>query len=243
MLQLYFIRHGQSENNVVIEEVARDEYLFHRVVDPALTPPGKLQADLVAEYLARPAAPDSKDVQNRHGFGLTHLYCSLMTRAVQTAVPIGAQVGLPLVAMPEAHETGGVFTTEKRNGEPVMIGLPGHGRSYFEEHFPTLVLPDDLSEEGWWNREKEPRENYSVRAGIVVDRLLEAHAHSNDRVGIVMHGGIFARILSVLFDVRAERYWFQMNNTGISRIDIREDGRIWLRYMNKVEHLPDDLIT
>jgi hypothetical protein len=34
-----------------------------------------------------------------------------------------------------------------------------------------------------------------------------------------------------------------MNNCGISRVDIRDDGRLMLAYMNKTDYLPDDLIT
>lgn len=243
MLQLYFIRHGQSEDNVIIEEVEREDYLFKRVIDPTLTEIGKQQAMLTASYLAKGSSSQDFDKQNRQGFGLTHLYCSLMTRAVQTATPIAAETGLTLVAMPEVHETGGVFRAEKQNGETVLIGLPGKGRSYFTQEFPHLILPEDVTDDGWWNREKEPREQYPLRAKQIIDRLLADHAGKHDRVGIVMHGGIFARILSAFLDVRAQRYWFLMNNTGISRMDIQEDGHLSLIYMNKVDHLPDHLIT
>lgn len=242
MLELYFIRHAQSTNNVVLDELEREDYLFHRVVDPSLTDLGHEQAKLVAEFVARNRS-DGDDPQNRKGFGLTHLYCSLMTRAVQTGTAISKASGLPLKAWPEVHETGGEFRAEKRDGETALIGLPGKGRSFFKENYPELILPEDLTDEGWWNREKEPRENYSPRARQILERLMAEHGGSNDRVGIVMHGAIFARILSVLYDIRAEHFWFLMNNTGISRIDIRDDGHVMLSYLNKVDHLPDHLIT
>ena len=243
MLQLYFIRHAQSENNHIMDEVDHKDYLFQRVEDPKLTAKGKCQAELVADFLARPESEDGNDSQNRSGFGLTHLHCSLMTRAVQTALPIARKTGLPLVAWPEVHENGGVFLAEKVEDEIIWNGLPGKGRSYFETHFPELVIPDDLSEEGWWNREKEPRDQYILRARSIVDQLLEDHQGTDHRVGIVMHGGIFGRILAAFFEMESRSYWFHMNNTAISRIDISANGRVMMSYMNKVDHLPDELIT
>jgi len=243
LLQLYFIRHGQSINNVIMDDIGRDEYLIHRILDPDLTSIGEEQAKLVAKYLAKPAKHDGYDPQNRHGFGITHLYCSLMTRAVKTGLAISKKTDVPLVAWPEVHETGGVFDSDIQDGEPVFIGRPGKGRSYFEQEFPELVIPDDLQETGWWNREKEPREDYPKRAQAIIDRLIREHGGKEDRVAIVTHGGIFARILSAFFDIHAEHYWFLMNNCALSRIDIQEDGHFALIYMNKVDHLLDDLIT
>jgi broad specificity phosphatase PhoE len=62
-------------------------------------------------------------------------------------------------------------------------------------------------------------------------------------VAIITHGGIFARILSAILEVQAPRYWFLMNNCGISRIDFDDDGRINLLYLNKVDFLPDHMVT
>jgi 2,3-bisphosphoglycerate-dependent phosphoglycerate mutase len=221
----------------------RENYLFDRDVDPDLTPDGKKQAELAADYLASPYRNNGFDPQNREGFGLTHLYCSLMIRAVKTGQTISNKTGLPLVAMPEVHETGGMFYAERGDEEPVFIGQPGPGRSYFKSEFPDLVLPEDLPEEGWWGREKEPREEYLDRAQSVIDRLVKDHSGKGHRVGVVMHGGIFARILTVLFNIQTPKYWFLMNNCGISRVEISDDGRPMLTYMNKVDFLPDHLVT
>ncbi|HEY9122174.1 MAG TPA: histidine phosphatase family protein, partial [Brevefilum sp.] len=171
MLELFFIRHGQSTNNVLMDQ-DRENYLYNREVDPDLTEKGVEQAALAAEFLNRPYQNNGFDPQNRDGFGLTHLYCSLMIRAVKTGTAISKKIGLPLVAMPEVHETGGMFYAERGEEEPILIGQPGPGKSYFKREFPDLILPEDLSEEGWWNREKEPREEYLDRAQSVIDRLI-----------------------------------------------------------------------
>lgn len=243
MLQLYFIRHGQSTNNAWWQESDRDTYLAGRKADPDLTETGMKQAEILADYLARPQTTEEFDPQNRHGFDLTHLYCSLMIRAIKTGQAVADKTGLDLVAMPDVHETGGMFVGDVVEGEAEFEGVPGPGRSYFETHFPGLVLPEDLGEEGWWNREKEPREQYQERAYRVIKQLLETHQGKDHRVGIVMHGGIFARILTGLFDIQAEDYWLLMNNCAITRVDIDDKGHVMLAYMNKVDFLPDDLVT
>ena len=243
MAQLYFIRHGQSTNNVIMDHNNHDDYLNERTTDPILTPIGEEQAQLTGKTFAQPFTASGFDPQNRAGFGLTHLYCSLMVRAVRTGLAIAQASNLPLVAWPELHETGGLFDIEMVDGERVFIGQPGPGRSFFQSEFPQLILPDDLSEEGWYNRDKEPRDQYSQRAQGIVDRLTTEHGGTDDRVGIVMHGGIFARILTAFFNIQAERYWFLMNNCAISRVDISDDGFVMLAYMNKVDHLPDHLVT
>lgn len=243
MLQLYFIRHGQSTNNVIEFQDDNDNYLFERDIDPELTTIGEEQAQLVAKFLAQPFTPINFDPQNRFGFGLTHLYCSLMVRAVRTGLAVSDQTGLPLVALPEVHETGGLFDVETDEDEIVYVGQAGPGRSFFQSQFPQLIVPETLSEHGWYNLEKEPRENYRARAQQVVDILLDEHKGTNHRVGIVMHGGIFKYIISVLFNLQAEHVWINMNNCAISRIDISETGRVTLMYMNKTDYLPNYLIT
>ena len=243
MLELYFIRHGQSINNVFYEDESHATYFENRLPDPDLTPIGEEQAQVTGKFLAQGYQANRNDPQNRHGFGLTHLYCSLMIRAVKTGDAISKATGLPLEAWPSIHETGGVFDVEIDNGEPVFIGSPGHGRSYFEANFPELILPEDLSDDGWWNRESEPREEYLERAKSIIAEIFQKHGGTDDRIGLVMHGGIFTRILTAFLDVQGESYWFLMNNCAISRLDVRDDGHVRLIYLNKVDHLLDDLIT
>lgn len=246
MAQFYFIRHGQSTNNSIFDEAGRENYLYNRALDPDLTSIGEKQAALTAEAIAKPGSPERRDPQNREGYGITHIYCSLMLRAIKTGLAISRKTGLSLVAWPEIHETGGVFDVERQeDGEPLFVGKPGQGRPFYEEKFPELVLPDGLTEEGWWNREKEPREESFERALRIITQLKEKHGSAHDRVAIITHGGFFARILSSLLQVGAEKYWFLMNNCGISRLDVNEDDneRFALMYMNKVDHLPDDLVT
>jgi 2,3-bisphosphoglycerate-dependent phosphoglycerate mutase len=239
-MQFYFIRHAQSENNVLWEQTGSSQ---GRSSDPELTTTGRQQADQLAQFLSHKPAGQSAnrwDPQNRAGFGLSHLYTSLMVRAVATAIPLARALKLPLHAWPDVHEIGGIYLDDEQ-GKP--LGLAGKDRGYFAQNYPDLQLGDEVNDTGWWNRDYEPDEAALPRAHRVMDRLLERHADSQDLVGLVSHGGFYNALLSVLFEFNASsELWLLMNNAAITRLDFHE-GRIELVYHNRVDYLPDHLIT
>ncbi|HEY3341640.1 MAG TPA: histidine phosphatase family protein, partial [Anaerolineae bacterium] len=97
-MQLYFIRHGQSANNALWNATGESG---GRSYDPELTEIGCSQANLVAQFLRQgdPALTSrGTDPQNLTGFGITHLYCSLMVRAASTGHAIADALDLPLHA-------------------------------------------------------------------------------------------------------------------------------------------------
>jgi 2,3-bisphosphoglycerate-dependent phosphoglycerate mutase len=247
-MELYFIRHGQSENNA---NWGQKDVLD--VPDPELTNLGRDQAATLAKFLgSRQKRDDSKtwNSQNQHGFGLTHIYTSLMLRAVGTATPIADSLGLPLVAWPDIHETGGIFA---RDDGDEKNGLPGKTRSYFIKHYPGLILPDWLDDNGWWNRPFESREERKPRAERVWGKMLARHGDTAERdehrVAIVSHGGFFMYLFTTALGVEMRRmeethheYWFQMNNCSITRLDVKNE-QVLIAYTNRNHHLPSHLIT
>lgn len=240
-MQLYFIRHAQSVNNALWQETGSED---GRHADPALTDLGRQQTQALAKLLAQtnPSAPvDERDVHNRRAFGLTHIYTSLMTRAVATATVVADTLDVPLVAWPDLHEGGGLYLADAATGE--LRGQVGPNRDYFEQHFPHLSLPETLSREGWWNRPFETHEERLPRAQRVVQTVLERHGHTNDRVGVVSHGGFYNYVLMALLGlpVRAG-FWFVLNNTAITRLDIFA-GHVDVVYLNRADYLPAELIT
>ena len=120
MIKMLLIRHGQSENNLLWAQTGSFD---GRNEDPELTPVGWQQAEALAQVLRGPdhgqATLDAGwDPQNIYGFGLTHLYCSLMVRAVQTGQVVARALDLPLVGWPEIHETGGIHFRDPETGQP-----------------------------------------------------------------------------------------------------------------------------
>jgi 2,3-bisphosphoglycerate-dependent phosphoglycerate mutase len=246
-VQLYYIRHGQSQNNA---NWGDDSY--QQSSDPRLTDIGREQAQLLADFLsANQGLQESNgwDVHNRHGFGLTHLYCSLMERAAHTAAPIARSLDIPFAAWPEIHETGGIFSREE---DTRLTGLPGKPRSYFEQHFPELALPADLDERGWWNRPFETDEERQPRANRFLADLLARHGdregQAEHRVAVVSHGGFFMHLMCAMLKLPWRqaahnlRSWFLLSNCSISRFDFRKD-EVFICYLNRTEYLPPNLVS
>ena len=242
-MQLFLIRHGQSTNNAIWEQT---HFYKDRVPDPPLTENGLRQAEALAHFLANhgePDAPDESDPQNIGGFAITHIYCSLMERAVATGEILSRRLGLPLVSWPEIHEGGGVFSQDAESGE--RIGLEGPGREYFETNHPELELPQSLGASGWWNRPYEELPELLTRARRAQEDLLQRHGDRAHRVALVTHVGFCHFFLSELLNVAVpeERaHWFHLNNAGISHISFGE-SRFRVNYLNRVDFLPTKLIT
>jgi 2,3-bisphosphoglycerate-dependent phosphoglycerate mutase len=246
-MQLYYIRHAQSENNALWAHTGSSD---GRSCDPPLTPIGQEQAYRLADFLCRGSQAQRSgagrvlpgtDPKNLAGFEITHLYCSLMLRSVETGAILAEALGLPLVGWIDLHESGGIYLEDEATGE--LVGLPGRSRSYFEAHYPDLVLPQAVGQEGWWNRPFEAREERLPRAQRAYRELLERHGGTDDRVAWVSHGGFYNHFLAAVLDLPGQRnYAFDMNNGAITRLDFG-DEMIRLRYMNRTDYLPGELIT
>jgi 2,3-bisphosphoglycerate-dependent phosphoglycerate mutase len=224
-MQFFFIRHGQSSNNLLYATTGSDQ---GRDCDPELTGTGLRQAELLADYLWK------------EHLNLTHLYSSLMVRTLSTGAVVANRLGLPLVAWTDLHEEGGIYLVNEQ-GKPV--GQPGKGRLYFGEEFPGLVLPGNLDASGWWNRPYEAMEERPARGRRFLLDLLTRHAGTDHRVAVVSHGGFYNLFLSALLNLPRNRsIWFEINNTGITRIDFHADKTVFI-YHNRLDFLPRDLIT
>ena len=121
-MQLYVIRHAQSENNARWAQSGSDS---ERLADPPLTSLGVQQAQRLAQFLAlgEGAGDGERDPFNHRGFGLTHLYCSLMQRAVHTADILAETLALQPQGWAEIHERGGIYEQDPQTG--ARVGLPG----------------------------------------------------------------------------------------------------------------------
>jgi 2,3-bisphosphoglycerate-dependent phosphoglycerate mutase len=242
-MQFYFIRHAQSQNNARYYETGSSQ---GRSEDPDLSPTGYEQAPYLARFLRQSAPARSRAVpdwnpQNVSGFGITHLYCSLMLRAVATGTIVGQALDLPLVAWEELHEVGGIVHYDDETGE--RTPLPGRNRAFFEARYPDLILPEGLGEEGWWSRPYEEREQRPHRARRFLHNLLDKHGDSDHRVAVISHGAFFSYLMHAILELPGTPPpWFHMGNTAITRIDFSEE-RIGISYMNNAVHLPRDLIT
>jgi 2,3-bisphosphoglycerate-dependent phosphoglycerate mutase len=244
-MELYVIRHAQSDNNDLYH---RTGATLGRHPDPPLTALGHQQAHLLAQFLARHEAGElgyNAHLHNRDGFGLTHLYTSLMIRSIETASYIARETGLPLQGWPEIHERGGLYTEDEMGR---VTGIPGHNKPELLAAHPNLIIPASVGESGWWSRDRETAEEAIDRARLVWGQLVQRH-DAGDRVAIVTHGGFFQSLVSIATSegelvqiLGKDGLWFGISNASISRIDLDDNGII-IRYLNRVDFLPGKLIT
>jgi len=247
MARLYLVRHAQSENNVIWD--GSDDHP-DRLPDPEITELGHRQAQALGEHLAHPRAEPRQhpfaDTEQAH-FGLTHVYCSLMTRSILTGEYIAQACGLKLEALPDIFEKHGIYDVDA-NGN--LQGLPGPGREYFEQRFDNLELPDELNDDGWWNRPVEDELSFLQRMQKVVANARQRLSNSDDCIAMVAHGDFIDQFVNELMGVvrhqpNYDNHWvanWTFHNTSISRLDFFA-GSCNVVYSNRIYHLPNDLVT
>ncbi len=244
---LYIVRHAQSANNRIAAGMEYEVYMRDRSPDPPLTELGQRQALAVAQYLAEVAATDPFD-RSEGDRQITHLYCSAMLRTLQTTQPVGQALALAPEIWLDLHEHGGLFHGNPRNGDNLR-SYPGITRPQVESAFPGFVLPDGLTEDGWWRGVYEDMPGCYARA-IRVARTLRRRAEENrasgvaERMVLLSHGTFIDCLLKAFFNQAPQRQLFYFHyNTAITRVDFRPDDTLVLRYLNRTQHLPSDLLS
>jgi len=240
---LYLIRHGESENNAfAAEATANDVDDPPRTADPGLTRIGHAQAACIAGHLARQR--DKTDVRSGvvvEGYGIERLYCSPMLRALQTARPIAAALGLRPEIWMDVYEEGGIWLDPGDGRGPV--GHSGLTRREIETDYPGFAIPDGITEAGWWNRPFEQREELVARAARVARGIRQRIVGCEQRLAVVSHGTFISLLIQhLVFGQYVPDMRFSNHNTAINRLDIDSDY-LRLLYLNRIDHLPLDLIT
>lgn len=177
MLEVWLIRHAQSQNNAFGET--------HRQPDPSLTELGHWQAQSLASYLSDQMEPPAD------------LYVSGFLRALQTAEPLSQwaqdrressavtaaaaapgpeDAGSPGLAKIwlDLHEVGGCYVG---HGAGPLVPHPGLEWHEVRRTFPWAIPPSDWTS-GGWNRlpHHETRALAVPRADRVVASLRQAAA-------------------------------------------------------------------
>jgi len=243
-MELYIIRHGQSVNNALPEQSAR-------VHDPALTELGMAQAGYTAAYFADGSNRDpwvdpttGYSAPEEPSFGITHLYSSAMYRALQTAYPMAGVLKLKPEIWLDIHEHGGIYLEQ----EGKYTGFPGKTRGEITSEFPDAVIPDSVTEKGWWDESRGQETMaaaYGRAAAVAYELKRRAQGDDKDsRIAIVTHGTFIDALLKALFNQLPSRHMFYLHyNTGITRIDFDDRERMLVRFANRVAHLPNNLLT
>ena len=218
-MQLYLIRHAESENN------ARPGYL--RVEDPPITALGRMQAAQLADW-TRTLKIDS-------------LITSPFLRTLQTTRAVVDATKLPVSVWHTVFERGGCY---RGYGDNAREGGMGLGRTGILKLIPDATIDESILETGWWGgRERETHENAVERATKVIHRLQTTFGNNGQHVVAIIHADfkrqLLIQMLAGLADVSA---FGPLRNTGITKVDF--DGTGWrLDWFNSVSHLPARIIT
>ncbi len=222
-MDVVLIRHAQSGNNLLWEQNGSSR---GRSADPALTPLGLTQAQAVADAFAAGDYPRP-----------THLFTSLMLRAVQTAAPIADALDLPLIGHAETFEFYGPVEYDPDDPER-RWHHPGAAGSTLQQLTPRLTLPDQAGEDGWWAGPVEDEATCDARARRVVRDLILAHGR-DAVLALVTHGTFTQYLIRALLGVPTMTGWLAIDNTAVSHFR-QVEGLTVAAWINRVGHLRAD---
>ena len=245
-MELYIIRHAQSFNNALRNQA-------DRVCDPKLTELGRQQAARLAHHLANEPHPEQRHgrdpeetgVETVQGYGIQRLYCSAMHRSLETTTTIGAAIGVAPQVWKDLHENGGIFLDHR--DERGVVGYPGMTRAEIEAEFPTAVVGAGLTETGWWDP-AAGEEDWPTCQGRAIRVAKELWQWANDGVvgpvALVSHAGFMEALIKAMLDrLPGGSLTIYHLNTAITRVDLGPDHGLHVRYLNRVPHLPQELVS
>lgn len=233
-MYLFLVRHAQSANNKQYFDLGQSDE--GREADPALSKLGEKQAARLAKYLGKARNTVSKSPYNWMNYDRiqpTHLYTSLMTRAILTARSVADHLDLPLNGLDYVHECGGVWLEDVNTKE--RIGQPGKNRAELQKLTPRLSV-SLTHEKGWWGQPHETSDQWRERARRFVNFAITGHK-MDDSVMLFSHAQFIGEIISSIFGVKdPDEVRFHCGNTSITRL--RWNGEHWaMQYQNRVSHL------
>lgn len=173
--------------------------------DPELSSAGHEQARHLAEYLS---------TERLHA-----IYASPMRRAYQTAEPLAAAQGLPLVV------EEGVAEYDRDSSEYVPVEeLKASG----DPRWQQLLA-------GEWPVDRHSPEEFQRGVVASIERLVEANP--SRKVAIVCHGGVINAYLAHVLGLADPTGFFYPNYTSIHRVAAARSGERSLLTVNETVHL------
>eukprot|EP01017_Pseudomicrothorax_dubius_P021210 TRINITY_DN228_c0_g1_i1.p1 TRINITY_DN228_c0_g1~~TRINITY_DN228_c0_g1_i1.p1 ORF type:complete len:201 (+),score=27.93 TRINITY_DN228_c0_g1_i1:148-750(+) len=174
-MNVFFIRHAESNNNLLIDGLSRADYEKMREPNPGITPKGKSQLSLLCDYL------ESKSI------AFTKVYCSPLTRALESAKVIHERLKVPVEVRNDIFETGGLHKEQE--------AYKGNPRSWFAENYPTFGVNEDITEEGWYHLgRRETAEDTSQRARKIIkwiSTMAKEQQDGTQNLIIITHAAFF----------------------------------------------------
>lgn len=216
-LELYLIRHGQSQGNVGYE---KENLTPQEIHDPALTEKGVKQAQLAGKHLAN--------------IDFDRVYSSGLSRAVRTATEILKEqpTEKPLYIFPHLAEAGLSAEYETTIDAIHQINVKAILSPELDPETPLLIPSDSKDDAGLFKR-----------AGFILEHLKE-HFNNGEKIALVCHAAFLTFIVFSIMGFTTETPFYDINfaNTGITRVIFYKKGTnpygdVVFDYINNTEHL------
>jgi len=194
-VELVLVRHGLPVRRELVEGVA----------DPELAPDGQVQANRLADYLA------TEDI--------TAMYVSPLKRAVETAAPLAAKLGITPVVDDDISE----FDRNSKEYVP-MEELRGTD----DPRWLKMIR-------GEWEEGHDHPDLFRKRVIAACERMIERHP--GERVVAVCHGGVINQYLAHILGIQTQLGFFYPHYTSIHRVIASREGLRSLGTLNEIAHL------
>jgi probable phosphoglycerate mutase len=203
-IEVILVRHGASQ--AAVED--RPFELLEGQADPALSPAGERQAQLVAEHLA--------------GEPLEAIFVTPLRRTAQTAAPLAALKGLEPIVVPELREVhlgeldGGAFRIAVRRRDPIV------GEVFRQQRWD--VIPG-----------AETMEAFAARTRAGLRRMVDG-LEPGATIAAVVHGGVIGELCRQASASRPFAF-VHADNGSLSRLVLLPEGLWWVRSFNEGAHV------
>lgn len=194
-MELLLIRHGLPVRRELREGIA----------DPELSTAGHQQAKHLAEYLG------SEEI--------SALYSSPQRRAVQTAEPIAAAMGLPINIVDDVAE----WDRNASSYIPVE-----ELKAANDPRWQAMVR-------GEWTADDDTMEGFRDRVVHAIEALIAAH--TGQRIAVCCHGGVINAYLSHVLGLPVSKGFFYPNYTSIHRVMASQGAHRSVMTVNETSHL------
>ena len=169
MKNLYFIRHGVSQHNVLYHNLGKRAFYDPRYPDTKLTPKGVQQSITLSNTW--------KDISK-----IELVLCSSLTRALETAENIFIQSNVKMIALDLLKEfPEGLQTVNKRSNKEDLI------QTYKKIDFSYL----DTNEDSTWNPKREETIDELNERIEKIDEFIKTR--KEEKIAIVGHSSFIGQ--------------------------------------------------
>ena len=204
-MQLYFVRHAQSEGNAkgYLSTIDHDQ----------LSPLGHAQAETLAIRL--------KDLV------FDHIYVSSCQRTLQTIAPYLRQQNQQAEVWPDLAEACWQADTQQpipqRTATRKRVAVPDE----LQKHY---LIATDKCHVAW---EDETFQEGALRTAAARDEILQRHSNSDDTVLVVGHFNSGTRLLELFLGLQ-HFCRIDHDNTGLTHLHQKKDSSFTLGFANRV---------